>query len=258
MLPALLRGYRGACAGCPSSQPLRGSLRWGVSAPWYLGEGGLASSTWGSVLPSSPHWRAPGRRHMEKLPLRSGLRAREGITVSGEQHSRTRGPWPVALLCVSRQRPPSCPAPRRGSSARPPDPLTGDLDDARAPAACLSSASGPRPLTQQPRWAPSEVTAPSRSPPPSLPSGGRGGGGSAAARGPPSHLQQVNKGSTVPPASLCPVEQQLLVPLPWTGHTASTPGLWVFRASEAVLRGVTETWQAASSGASRLIFQGVG
>lgn len=169
VLPALLRGYRGACAGCPSSQPLRGSLRWGVSAPWYLGEGGLASSTWGSVLPSSPHWRAPGRRHMEKLPLRSGLRAREGITVSGEQHSRTRGPWPVALLCVSRQRPPSCPAPRRGSSARPPDPLTGDLDDARAPAACLSSASGPRPLTQQPRWAPSEVTAPSRSPPPQPP-----------------------------------------------------------------------------------------
>lgn len=171
------------------------------------GEGGLASGSLDSVLPSSARWRGPGRRYVGKLPFtplwarcqrgnQRGLHGLRGVALKDS--------GPPASHAVYLQAEATClplPLPRQGSSARPPDPLARDLEDSCVPASRLSSAPGPKPLKQQPLWAPLQCDR-ALQVAPRLPSGGQDGGGSAAASGLPLRLQQVNKGSTVPSASL--------------------------------------------------------
>lgn len=209
------------------------------------GEGGLASGSLDSVLPSSPRWRGPGRRYVGKLPFtplwawcqRGNQRGLHGLRGVALKDSGPPASHAVYLQAEATFLP--LPLPRQGSSARPPDPLARDLEDSCVPASCLSSAPGPKPLKQQPLWAPLQCDR-ALQVAPRLPSGGQDGGGSAAASGLPLRLQQVNKGSTVPSASLFR-GAAAPVALPWTGHTAPAPGLGVFGVSEAVPRGVTET-----------------
>lgn len=105
------------------------------------------------------------------------------------------------MLCISRQRPPSCPWPAKVPQRDLQTPLLGTLKTPvfQLHVCCLLLASSPS--NSSPSGPPLQCDR-ALQVAPHLPSGGQDGGGSAAASGLPLRLQQVNKGSTVPSASL--------------------------------------------------------